>query len=316
MATVSPNPSSIRFADIAVNFTDPMFQGIYHGKTRHDPDLDHVISRARSSGISRMLITGTSLSESRAALDLAKKYDLHCTAGIHPTSTSEISNHPSGPEDYLSKLRELIAIDRGEGGSKRIISIGEIGLDYDRLHHSPRETQLRYLPKLLSWAKEFNLPLFLHSRSSEAHVDLMRILREVGWDESWRGVIHSFTGTKEEMYELIEQGLYIGINGCALKLSQGLDVVREIPENRILLETDSPWCSITSTHASYPFLPPTSAQLKKVNHKSWSADTGIKGRQEPSDLISIAHIVAKIRGVTLEYLARVCWENTERLFHS
>ena len=112
--------------------------------------------------------------------------------------------------------------DRVEGGSKRIISIGEIGFgqlisesrraelicsDYDRLHFSPKETQRRHLPAFLGLAKEFKLPMFLHSRTSEAHVDLMKALKDAGWGqkgEGWAGgVVHSFTGTKEEVDELV-----------------------------------------------------------------------------------------------------------------
>jgi TatD DNase family protein len=127
-------------SDIAVNLTDPMYRGEYHGKSRHTSDLENVVKRAREAGVERILITGTSLSESRAALDLAKQYSkhlcqarakvpgLHCTAGCHPTSTSEIDQYPDGVDAYMRELGNFIAEDRGEGGSKRIISIGEIGL--------------------------------------------------------------------------------------------------------------------------------------------------------------------------------------------
>jgi len=126
-----------------------------------------------------------------------------------------------GSEAYLSELKKLIEDDREEGGSKRIISIGEIGLgesssflprlvaddetDFDRLHFSPSETQLKHLPTLLQFSKTFNLPLFLHSRTSDAHRDLVKVLRDVGWDgEGWAGgVVHSFTGTTDEMKELV-----------------------------------------------------------------------------------------------------------------
>ena len=79
-----------------------------------------------------------------------------------------------------------------------------IRLDYDRLHHSPRSTQLSPLPALLLLSRTFKLPLFLHSRTSEAHADLIKTLHDVGWDPTWPGgVVHSFTGTRDEMRELV-----------------------------------------------------------------------------------------------------------------
>jgi TatD DNase family protein len=144
--------------------------------------------------------------------------DLHCTAGCHPTSTSEIETYEGGQAAYMSSLSEIIKQDRGEGGSKKIVSIGEIGLgtcllllallthcaDYDRLHYAPKEVQLKHFPPLFDLSKTFRLPLFLHSRSPEAHVDFVKILRDAGWDETWPGgVVHSFTGTIAEAKELV-----------------------------------------------------------------------------------------------------------------
>lgn len=133
--------------DIAVNLTDPMYQGQYHGKNRHQPDIEAVVGRARDAGVEKILITGTSLSESRETLSMAKRFsmyapdcarperrvltvhsDLHCTAGCHPTSTSEMDKYEGGAEAYVRDLNRLIEEDRGEGGSKRIRSVGEIGL--------------------------------------------------------------------------------------------------------------------------------------------------------------------------------------------
>ncbi|WWC93031.1 uncharacterized protein L201_007995 [Kwoniella dendrophila CBS 6074] len=311
----------MRFADIAVNLADPMFTGSYHGRQKHASDLPQVISRAREKGVERILITGTSLKDSKDALKLAKEYDLHCTAGCHPTSTSEIPKHPKGFEGYLDDLREFIKEDRGENGSKRIISIGEIGLDYDRLHHSSKETQLKHLPELLKLSNEFKLPLFLHSRTSESHNDLVKILKNVNWDSSWGGgggVVHSFTGTENEMKELVDMGLYIGINGCSLKTEENINVVKQIPLDKLLLETDAPWCSITTSHASHKYLPPTDSELfiKRVNKaEKFQQGLGVKGRQEPADIAIIAYIVSSIKGIKIEELSEIVWQNTLKLFY-
>ncbi|WVQ79419.1 hypothetical protein IAT38_001516 [Cryptococcus sp. DSM 104549] len=309
----------MRFADIAVNLTDPMYTGVYRGRSRHASDLSQVVERARSAGVERILITGTSLQEVKDALKLAEEYNLHCTAGTHPTSTSEIDSHPAGVDAYFSELTSIIDSDRGEGGSKRIISIGEVGLDYDRLHHSPQSTQLAHLPALLRLSERYKLPLFLHSRTSESHVDLVRTLKEVGWELGCGGgVVHSFTGTESEMKELVDMGLYIGINGCSLRTDESLEVVKKIPADRLLLETDGPWCSPSSTHASHPHMPPADSPLyieRASKPEKFKPGQGVKGRMEPAEVRVIAHVVASVRGVPLEELASQVWDNTTRLFY-
>ncbi|OWZ68410.1 hypothetical protein AYX15_00824 [Cryptococcus neoformans] len=329
----------MRFADIAVNLTDPMFEGKYGGRKKHGADIKAVIERAKAKGVEKILITGTSLKESKDALEMAKEFDLHCSAGVHPTSTSEMDKHPSGAEGYLKELTDLIDQDLGEEGSKRIISIGEIGLDYDRLHHSPQETQLAHLPELLCLQKTYRLPLFLHSRTSGSHTDLVRIMKEIGWTTEWGGgVVHSFTGSTEEMKELVNMDLHIGVNGCSLKTLDNLEVIKQIPLDRLLLETDAPWCTPTASHASSAYIPPKDSHLavQKVSKADkWKEGLGVKGRMEPAevmishgfndaaihdaDLVNkigiIAHVVASVKGIPIEQLAEQVWQNTVKLFY-
>ena len=86
-------------------------------------------------------------------------------------------------------------------------------VDYDRLHYAPKEIQLKHFPPLLALSKTFCLPLFLHSRSSEAHVDFVKILKGAGWDSTWPGgVVHSFTGTVEEAKELVCYSTLLGVD--------------------------------------------------------------------------------------------------------
>jgi TatD DNase family protein len=111
---------------------------------------------------------------------------------------------------------------------------------------------MKHFPPLLALSQKFRLPLFLHSRTSEAHVDFVKVLKDAGWDSSWPGgVVHSFTGTIAEAKELVREppevkgvanqqvdmGLYIGINGCSLKTEENLEMVKTVPMHRILLET-------------------------------------------------------------------------------
>ncbi|KAI5453828.1 hypothetical protein NCC49_005638 [Naganishia albida] len=320
----------MRFIDIAVNLTDPMFQGNYRGKQLHPSDLEAVMRRSKERGVETMIVTGTSLNESKTALAMAERYGLHATAGCHPTSTKEISERSE--DDYFCELEDVIRNQVGKGTQRRLVAIGEIGLDYDRLHHSDADTQRAYFPRLLSLSDTYDLPLFLHSRHPDAHRDLVRTFREAGWAEGLEpaegkedpnrtlgrgrtGVVHSFTGTLDEMRELLGFGLYIGINGCSLKTEENLSVVSQIPLGRLMLETDAPWCSITSTSAASAHLPPAGHALAPVaKSKNFKEGQGIKGRNEPADVTSVAYVVARVMGREVEDVVRAAWENTVRVF--
>lgn len=186
--------------------------------------------------------------------------------------------------------------------------------DYDRLKFSDKETQLKHLPRLLQLSKKYKLPMFLHDRHPEAHADLVRLLKEAGFDSTWPGgVAHSFTGTVEEMQELLDVGLYIGVNGCSLKTEENLQVVKAIPLDRLMLETDAPWCSITTTHASHKYVSKT-VPVEKVKPEKLQAGKGAKGRNEPSDILVVATVVAGVKGESVETVASAAWENSMKLF--
>lgn len=245
-----------------------------------------------------MIVTGTSLQGSKEAIRIAREHGVYATVGCHPTESGEITN----PDEYFQKLESLI-------DDKVVCAIGEIGLDYDRLQHASRETQLAHLPRLLRLASTYNLPLFLHSRHSDAHVDLISTLAST----SAHGCIHSFTGTRDEMLELVQLGWHIGVNGCSLKTPELLDVVAEIPLDRLLLETDAPWCSITTTSAASKHLP-SDAQIPKTKTFKAGSDSGVKGRNEPGDILAVAHVVAAIKGISMEEVAEAAWRNTIGLY--
>ncbi|KAJ9103742.1 hypothetical protein QFC21_002202 [Naganishia friedmannii] len=330
----------MRFIDIAVNLTDDMFQGNYRGKQVHEPDLPAVLERSKAMAMQTMIITGTSLGESKEALAMAERYDLYATAGCHPTSTKEISKR-GDVDAYFAELEGVIKREVANGANSRLVAIGEIGLDYDRLHHSDAETQKSFFPRLLTLGETYSLPLFLHSRHPDAHTDLVKTLRSAGWKEDLApvngadgpkelargrmGVVHSFTGTVEEMKELLGFGLYIGVNGCSLKTEENLHVVSQIPLSRLMLETgnlaqlgpiiDAPWCPITSTSAASKRLPPTGHALAQVGKvKSFKPGQGVKGRNEPADIGAVAYVVAQVMGKPVEEVAQAAWENTVKVF--
>ena len=147
---------------------------------------------------------------------------------------------------YTAALDALIAANRDV-----VAAVGECGLDYDRTEFCPGPVQRRHLPRQLALARKHDLPLFLHMRAAAA--DFADILRPELATLPRGGVVHSFTGTAAEMRELVSLGLYIGVNGCSLKTPENLAAVAAVPLERLLLETDAPWCDLRATHASYAY---------------------------------------------------------------
>ncbi|KAK4208903.1 endodeoxyribonuclease-like protein [Rhypophila decipiens] len=158
-------------------------------------------------------------------------------------------------ETIISDLEKLIT-----EAPKSLVAFGEFGLDYDRLHYCSKEVQLHSFAAQLKLAARLKpqLPLFLHSRA--AHADFVRLLKEAFGEQLENlekgGVVHSFTGTVDEMRELMDLGLYIGVNGCSFKTAENCAVVKEIGLDRLMLETDGPWCEVRPTHDGWKYLLP------------------------------------------------------------
>lgn len=164
----------------------------------------------------------------------------YATVGVHPCSAKHFTSYPEGPDALLTAIKTLALESKASGHA---VAFGEFGLDYDRLFLTDKPTQLRYFEAQLQIAVDVQLPLFLHSRA--AAEDFKRLLEPVLPRLPKRGLVHSFTGTVEEMEELIALGLDIGVNGCSLKTEENLDVVKRIPLERLQIETDGPWvCSV------------------------------------------------------------------------
>lgn len=281
-----------------------MFKGIYHGKQAHVDDFTEVLKRASDTGVQKMIITAGNLSESHNALELAKtKEFFHSTVGCHPTRCSEFEQDGQDPTDYL---QQLIAVAQENKG--KVVAVGECGLDYDRIHFCPKEVQLKYFEKQFYLAEETKLPMFLHSRS--AHQDFIEIIRR-NRDRFVGGVAHCFTGTKEEASDYLDQGLYIGITGCSLKTDENIEVMKSIPSERLLLETDAPWCDIRPTHAGFKHVKTKFESRKK---EKWQAGQCVKGRNEPANIVQVLEVVAGSRGEDVQSLAEIVYENTMNLF--
>ncbi|GJN84937.1 hypothetical protein PLIIFM63780_008501 [Purpureocillium lilacinum] len=381
-AAAAPAPSGAtytpRYADIGINLADPIFRGKYHGSQRHPDDLSAVIGRAREVGCTKLMVTGSDFQSSRDALKLADEYPgtVFATAGIHPCSSSIFSSegHPNGnghsmpcdpdpsapvPEHHspcpdksssiIADLASLLA-DARSSGKGHLVALGEFGLDYDRLHYCNKAVQLHSFKLQLELAASLSpqLPLFLHSRA--AHADFVACLKTAFGDKLERlekgGVVHSFTGTPEEMRELMDLGLYIGINGCSFKTKENCDVVKEIHLDRLMLETDGPWCEVRPSHEGWRYLiektaseaptangsatpsgppqkqpkknqkkePESFERYKVVKKEKWQEGAMVKGRNEPCNIERVAKVVAAIKGVELEEVCEAAWRNTIQIF--
>ncbi|KAJ3275709.1 TatD DNase [Terramyces sp. JEL0728] len=282
-----------------------MYQGIYRGKVAHMADIAQVIQRASESGVESMIITGVNLESSIQALEYAKRYSLYSTAGCHPTHSNEFHEYKEGPEQYYKELQDLIRNDQLH--DRRIVAIGECGLDYDRLEFCPKDIQKQYFVKQLELSKEFDLPLFLHMRNTET--DFIDIIKNYGIN----GVVHSFDGQLDDMKALVGMGLYIGVNGCSLKTLENLNVVKEIPVDRLLIETDAPWCDIRPAHASHQYVRSQPAYQTKKKEK-FEMGQMVKSRNEPCLLHQVLQVVAGIKGVNEEELSQQLYHNTINLF--
>ncbi len=169
--------------------------------------------------------------------------------GIDPAKSAQI----------IADMRTLIETSGAPAGA--LVAIGEMGLDYDRLHYCAASTQRHSFAAQLALvgslaAAGTPLPLFLHSRA--CHADFVRLLKnQFGprLETLRRGaVVHSFTGTAAEAEELMDLGLYLGVNGCSLKTAENCDVVRAMRLDRIMIETDGPWCEVRPTHEGWTYL--------------------------------------------------------------
>lgn len=333
----------LSFVDIGANLLDERYtEGIYHGKKRHEPDFQQVLNRACESGVTHVVLTAGTLKESRRALELvrslrreqqsnnnndARKNNIHfgCTIGIHPTRCSQefVDNKDTNAEQVLIELKQL-AIDGQSDHS--VVAIGEIGLDYDRLEFCPKNVQHEYLNKQLDTFFKSNstdttsasinnldhLPLFLHNRNCSS--DLLRVLQQRNGsrtNEGKKGVVHSFDDSLELAQQFIKLGYYIGLNGCSLRTKENLEVVKQLPLEKILLETDCPYCEIKQSHAGFEFV---KTKFEKKAEKKFELGKMVKGRNEPCQMIQVAEVIAGVKGIPVEQVAHASYHNSLILY--
>lgn len=289
------------FIDIGANLTDESYAGIYNGQQRHEPDIGAVLMRAREAGIMRTIVTAGTLQQSYEAVALASTDpNLYSTCGIHPTRASEMLDDSSTQIKLLSGV-----VHSGRG---KVVAVGECGLDYDRTQFCSEADQMPAFLAQFSLAEETGLPMFLHDRNTRG--DFAEVIRK-NRSRFSGGVVHSFTGTLEEMQEYVRLGLHIGLNGCSLKTNANLDIVRAVPLERLMLETDCPYCEIRPSHAGFQHV---KSKWQAKDKKKYSPDALVKGRSEPCQILQVCEVIAAARGVSEETIARAAFNNSMMLF--
>lgn len=193
-------------------------------------DIDRVLERARTGGVSHIISVGIDIPSSQKALELAERYDfISSTVGFHPHNADNTDNAK------VDELRRLAT------GSEKVVAWGEIGLDFYR-HYSHVRNQIEIFELQLDTALELNLPVIIHDR--EAHDEILTIVKKRG-QRPLIGVIHCFSGDYRLAMSFIELGWYISIPGTvtyknALSVQE---VAAKIPIERLLIETDAPFLS-------------------------------------------------------------------------
>ncbi len=241
--------------------------------TQFDNDLEESVSRARQNGVGYILTASTDVASSVENITLSQKYSIfYAAVGIHPHNAAEQN------ASVISALADFAAYPK-------VVAIGEIGLDYF-YDNSPHDVQKLWFAKQIQLARNVKLPIIVHDR--DAHEDTLRILKDENAKEVG-GVLHCFSGSVEMARQVIEMGFMISIAGpVTFKNAKKLvDVVKNVPDDMLLIETDS------------PYLTPEPYRGK---------------RNESAYVRLIAEKVAKIKGKPLEYIGETTTSNAKRLF--
>ena len=234
-----------------------------------DDDRFDLLDRLFSEKVCGIVNQGTDLAPSKFSIALAEQFDgMYAAVGIHPECVNENS------EKELKEIKELAS-------HKKIAAIGEIGLDY--YYDKPKDLQKRIFIAQLMMAKELSLPVNIHDR--EAHGDMHAILQQY----RPKGILHCFSGSVEMAREIVRIGMYIGMGGVVTfkNARKAVDVIREIPLDRLVLETDCPYLS------PVPF----------------------RGKRNDSSMIQYtAEKIAEIRHTTAEEILILTKENAEKVY--
>lgn len=240
-------------------------------------DRSDVISRALDSGVNTIITAGTGLESSQKAISLAEEHpEVLATVGFHPHGAARVK------QEDIARLAEMTR-------HPRVVAIGEMGLDFYR-NLSPKETQIQVLKWQLELAVQLDLPVIIHCRQAER--DLLPLLRD--WTSSQKpgqppGVIHCFMGDLNAARQYLDMGFFLSLGAYIgyPASRRAYATIKAIPDDRLTVETDS------------PFLPPQNLRGQ---------------RNEPAYVSLTIEMLAEIRGIPPDQIARETTQNAHRLF--
>lgn len=257
----------------------------------YDEDRDAVILRSREAGV-KMIAVGTQASTSEDAIRIAEQYPddvIGASVGFHPGHASENAYHDKN--ESKEAAREAFDIERLRALAKhrQVVAIGECGLDHHRIKGSEvsiKETQEKIFIQQIELAQELRKPLIVHCRN--AFADLITILQTINYPpQTYAGVIHFFSGTVDDARKLLDFGFFLGFGGVISFAREYDEVIRFVPFDRILLETDA------------PYVAPVPYRGK---------------RNEPAYVAEVAKKLAALKGAPPEEVARQTTHNALSLF--
>ena len=238
-------------------------------------DLDNVISRARQAGVEKMIVIGWDEASSKLAIKIAEQYDfIYAIIGFHPENIFDIDDKIL--YDTLNLYKH-----------PKVVGIGEIGLDYHWTKDpDKREIQKEYFIKQIKFANEVGLPISIHSR--EAYADTVEILKQ--YPPLHSGVMHCYSGSVENIQDIINLNLYIGLDGPVTftNAKTPKEVAAEVPLERLVVETDCPYLSPHPLRGT-------------VN--------------EPANICLVIDAIADLRQMSKKHLLEVVYDNSCRLFN-
>ena len=242
----------------------------HYDDERFNEDRDQLLSSLFEGSVSHIINCGCDLKSSLTTIELAEKYEnLYAAIGVHAHEAESCTS-----ED-LAKIASLY-------DNKKVVAVGEIGLDYF-YDFSPRERQIEVFRQQIELANKLDLPVIIHDR--EAHEDTLNILKEL----RPKGVVHCFSGSVEMAKEIIKLGLFIGLGGAVTfkNARKPLEVAEYIPLDRLLLETDA------------PYMTPVPFRGKRCDsaHIAYTAEK-----------------IAEVKGMDTQELINICYENSLRCF--
>lgn len=259
----------MKFFDTHAHYNDEKF----------DEDREQIIQETYKSGISKFVVAGYNIESSKKAIELSNKYEfMYSICGISPNDV------PQSEEELWKDIEEISKIIK-QNNNKKLVAIGEIGLDYYWKKEN-KELQKQAFIAQIKLANELNLPIVIHSR--DASVDMIRILKDNPVNK--KGIFHCCQLNQELVRQALELGFYISFAGpITFKNSKNApDVVKMVPLEKILIETDSPYLSPEPNRGK---------------------------RNDSRNVKYVAEKIAEIRDASIEEIAKITYENAIRIFN-